>query len=1310
MFNNFLKITFSFFLLIFSISKSTAQINEKDTANYPYWIQMMQDPDANFFQTQKAFYKYWENREIQKGAGYKPFKRWESYMETRVSPTGVKPAPDAVWNAYQKAKNGSAFQSVAGNWMELGPDVLPLRNTPWQQANGVGRVNCFGFHPTNSNLFYLGAPSGGFWKTTDGGITWTSNTDTLPSLGVSSIVVHYQNPDTIFMGTGDRDGNDAPGLGVMRSTDGANTWHFWKNGMGNRTVGDLLMHPTIPDVMLAATSGGIYKTTNGGQNWNRTSSNSRHYKDLEYKPTDPNIVYATADGDFYRSANGGDSWSLVTSGLFPNASRLVIGVTPDDANYVYVLAADGSVFGGMYRSTNSGQTFSQRSNTPNIMDYNWQGSGTSGQAWYDLAIAIDPQNKDIVYTGGVNIFKSIDGGQTWNINGHWVGGANNGNSQQVHADIHDLVFSPVNDKLYAGSDGGVYETSNGGIQWTDMSDGGLGIGQIYRIGQSPSSRDLVICGYQDNGTGMFKQGNWSTVLGADGMECAFDPIDTNFVYCTTQNGNIYRSDTYGANMGNIVSSINEDGAWITPYLVQQNNGNIMFIGLENVWRTTNVKTSSRNNINWTKLTNHTNTDKVQRVEQSQADENILYYTRSRNFYRTDNAQAGTVVFTDLTPNLPRPSRPIDIETHPTNANIVYIILSGKIYKSINKGNSWTNITGNLPQTSLNCLVYDRTSPEGIYVGTDFGVFYKDSTMANWTFFGKGLPVSVEVTELEIFYDQLGRANSRIRAGTYGRGLWESDLFSPSTVAPLADFNVRETVSCPNYPMYFSDNSSNIPNAWQWSFTPNTMTFLQGTNANSPNPIVAFNNVGTYQVELVSSNGNGSDTIQKSNYVNIISGQNVPFTEDFEGILVFKQSQDDDIDWTVNSGRTPSGTTGPTGNHTPGGSNYIYTEASGSNNNSLAIVETQCFNISAMNDPHLDFWYHMRGPQMGTLYFDLDTGVNNWINLWQLSGDQGNTWFHDSVSLNAFKGKDLRLRIRGFTGTNYQSDIAVDDVRIYDILQANDDVGITGFDKQSACNMQDDVVRIYLQNFSLNSISNIPFCVSVNGGMNVCDTFRLNLNAGQNILTSTPLNIPFSNPGTYNIQAFTAFPSDADLTNDTLVKTISSFPSPTILINPTNPQINSGDSVQLNASGGISYQWFPTNGLSQSIGGTVWAFPDSTRIYQIIGTDANGCQDTGFVEVIVKPVSIYKNAFGSASIKLFPNPTNGNATLQIENLEAKRLTIKVLDVLGRKISEEILLNNSQLILKNLELQNQSKGVYFIELSDGKQKISLRLVKF
>jgi PKD repeat protein/photosystem II stability/assembly factor-like uncharacterized protein len=852
------------FLLIFalfSVSVLNGQTQTQprpavnDTASYPYWITMMQDPSVNFFKVQRAFNIYWQGRPITKGCGWKPFKRWEYMMMSRMNPDGSRPAADETFNAYMALKKN--VRSSNGNWISEGPAEIPAPGPAGYE--GLGRLNVVGFHPTDANKIYVGSPAGGMWQSSDGGQTWESHTDTLPTLGVSAIIIDKNNPDIIFIGTGDRDAGDAPGMGVFMSTDGGQTWSITNTGMGNKTVGKLLQHPSNTQILLAATTGGIYRSTDGGSTW--TQSKTGSFKDIVFKPGDPNIVYAAADANFFRSTDNGVNFTQINSGL-TGGQRGAIAVTAANASYVYFLVSgNDSGFKGLYRSTDSGLNFTARSTSPNIMDWSCDGSGSGGQGWYDLAIAASPVNADEIYAGGVDVWKSTNGGTSWVINSHWYGGCA---VPAVHADCHFLGYNPVDGQLYAGNDGGIYSTGDHGVTWTDHTVG-LTIGQIYKLGQSQTLQDKIINGFQDNGSYIHLDSGWIAAGGGDGMECAVDQFDASYTYHTIYYGDIYRrkNNTNEVHVaGNGVFGINESGSWVTPFILHETNSNTMFAGYKNIWRCTNIKGNSPT---WVKISNNlagSNSTDLAVLEQSPADTNVLYAVRYDNkFFRTDNCNDAVPVWIDLTTNLPTSGTPSDVEASPLDPDIVYILMGKNSYKSINKGMTWTVISGNLTGIHLNSIAYDKNSQEGLYVGTDAGVYYKDQTTGGWIPFSQGLPANGKVTEVEIYYDPVSVANNRISASTYGRGLWQSDLYH---IGPIIDFAADKTVLPTGCSTNFTDFSSDSPVQWAWTFTggnPSTSTEQNPSN-------IVYSTPGTFPVKLKAWNASGSDSLTKSDYITV----------------------------------------------------------------------------------------------------------------------------------------------------------------------------------------------------------------------------------------------------------------------------------------------------------------------------------------------------------------------------------------------------------------------------------------------------------
>ncbi len=762
----------NYFVLLFVLIGFSA-FSQYEPNNDPDWSLLMTDPEVDVNEVIELFNQHWEGREITPGCGYKPFKRWEHLMFGRVDPDGKQLSPAAIRREFESALAMKQERSENGNWQNLGPildDQTSRVNIP-----GVGRINHVAFHPTDPNIIFCGAPAGGVWRSYDGGNNWVSNTDDLPTLGVSAIAFDHFNPDIVYIGTGDRDAGDAPGMGVMRSNDGGLSWEFVNQGMENDIVGDVITDPENPGHVLAGTRFGVKRSTDYGETWELVS-NTMYYKQLLYKPGNSQIVYATAQGRFFKSIDNGATFNTITDGL-SNGSRYVIAVSPADPERVYVCSANLYDFRALYMSNDSGESFTEMSNSPNILGWSASGEAPGGQAWFDLCMTADPLNADRIFVGGIRMKRSDDGGATWlDIQNTFL-----------HVDQHWTAFNPHDGQLYLCNDGGIYryEIQN---QWVDISHGIIS-GQIYKFGQAPITANKAMSGYQDNGTMEFNGVSWQRTGGADGFECQYDPLEETTYYNSIYYGQVYRTNGQVTNQkicGNEELGIDEEGAWSSPWFVTQQNPNKMFVGLKNVWRAANIKTPEKDDIVWERISfdigsNNTN---IPNLAQSQVDTNIVYASKAnRQFYRTDNANAPAdeVEWVTLNNNLPFVQTPVTaIGTHPTDSNTVYIGYNNQVHKSSNRGVSWEIISATIPDVRINSIVFDLFDDEGIYVGTDQGVYYRNAQMDDFVSFSNGLPLGVRVTELEIFYGS-NNQSSRLRASTYGRGMWESDLYGAETI-------------------------------------------------------------------------------------------------------------------------------------------------------------------------------------------------------------------------------------------------------------------------------------------------------------------------------------------------------------------------------------------------------------------------------------------------------------------------------------------------------------------------------------------------
>ncbi|NJN77938.1 MAG: hypothetical protein HC803_06075 [Saprospiraceae bacterium] len=498
------------------------------------------NPQGTFEELQESFNQYWENRPYEKGKGYKQYKRWETYMNPRIYPSGDMTLPSTNYQNFTEWYNTQPGNlKTANNWTELGPFAKPTGDD-----TGVGRLNFVRFNPLKHSTMYVGAPDGGLWKSINSGASWTTNHDFLAIIGVADLVIHPTDTSIMYLATGDVEG-DRTSHGVWKSTNGGANWNItglvWIAG-DNYKISKLLMHPSNSNILLAATNGGVYKTSDAGLTWTLKSAD-RDFKDMEFKPGDPNTVYV-AGKEFWKSTDNGDTWTQITSGLpaASNVARIALAVTAADATYVYAVIGNevGSGLNGLYRSTNSGTSFTivtQTAPAKNILGYVTDGSDTNGQAFYDLAIAVAPDDKNFITVGGVNMWNTTDGGVNWTIMSHW---SPDPNYQFVHADIHEINYLPGSTTtFFACNDGGISKTTNNGVTWTDISNN-LRISQQTTVGISATNASKIVAGLQDIGT-IYTDGTWKVIGGGDGEDCFIDWSNDNNIVITGTNGSHERS-------------------------------------------------------------------------------------------------------------------------------------------------------------------------------------------------------------------------------------------------------------------------------------------------------------------------------------------------------------------------------------------------------------------------------------------------------------------------------------------------------------------------------------------------------------------------------------------------------------------------------------------------------------------------------------------------------------------------------------------------------------------------------------------------
>lgn len=1209
-------------IIVFLFLCAEAQAQKKREMNF-------QDPTENFYSIQKRMNKHFrkhekeeqrerkERAELQaKGkvadneeeemAGYELYKRWEYYMEPRVYPSGdVSQANRAVeefsiWqqqNVQNKQGGGNVIQATT--WQPLGPMGDPT-------GGNTGRINVVRFDPINSTGLWVCAPDGGLWSSANNGGSWATTTDNLSPIGSSDVVFDPTNSQIMYLATGDGDAGDTRSIGVLKSTNGGASWNttgmVWTTNQ-NRRIYKLLINPLNRNVILAATNIGIYRTTNGGTSWSVVGA-AGSYTDIEYKPSDTTTVYSVSTSlfglgttSFCKSTDGGANWSSTATGLPASANciRFAIAVTPANSAYVYLLAGNSTVYGfyGFYRSTNSGTSFTSMATTPNLLGWSSTGNDAAqgGQAWYDLAIATSPTNANEVIVGGVNIWRTTNGGTNWNIFAHWTGTG----APYVHADVHYLEYKSGN-TIYVGCDGGVFYTTNGGASFAAIN-GTMNISQMYKMGNSSSSYSLAIAGHQDNGTNLFT-GGWNRTLGGDGMAAFIDWNNNQVMYGEQYNGSFNRTLNGGTNWSAITTGLTGTAPWNTPWHQDPNTANTLYAGRTQMFRSTNQGTG------WSQIGTITGTTTVTEFAVAPSNSQVIYVIKGGTTAQGGNAlwktTNGGTNWTNVTGTLPVASAAMTwVAVDNTDANNVWVTFSGfssgnKVYVSTDGGATWTNYSTGLPNLPVNCITYWNNTNDGLYVGCDVGVYYRDASQSSWAIYNTGLP-NVTIADLSIYYP-LGK----LRAATYGRGMWEVDLVNNGAMAPIANFTADKVNICAGMTVNFSDISTFGPTGWSWIFqsgTPGTSTVQ--------NPSIVYNTPGTYSVQLTATNGNGSDAELKTLYITVSPINALPLVEGFQG-GTFPPTNWQNYDHKNDGLRwARSATVGKASTASTYYDNYNL-DASGSYDE----LRTPKYNFSGFSIIKLYFdvayaVYDNAMPQYNdsmSIVVSSDCGVT-WNQVYLKGGGvlastattysaaafspTAAQWRTDTVYLNAYAGQSnvmVAFKNHGHFGQ---------------VLYL-DNINISGSGSGSAPNASFSVpgTKCSGQNFTLTDAST-----------NSPTSWSWTLTGGSPA-TSTSQNpvVTYSAAGTYTVSlvATNGFGSSSPST-----QTISVTATPTVTAAASPSTICSGQSTTLTGGGATNYTWAP-GGVTTS---TVSVSPTSPTTYTLTGT-TGGCTNTRTVTVNV----------------------------------------------------------------------------------------------
>lgn len=811
--------------------------------------------NISFEELGEAFKNWAADKNLRNLKGWKSFYHWYWFYEQRLYPYDYTVPQNIYFQEllYAKVKIPN-LSNQKGMWVSLSPNNVP-EPVDSTIINGMGRINCIEFHPTDPSIFWVGTSQGGVWKTTDGGNTWASLTDHLPILSISDIAINPLNPDVIYLATGDIEyigyntiASARPthfGMGILKTTDGGQTWdttglvyHPWQL---MSLVRRILVHPIDTAIVLACGVDGVFRSTDGGQTWTLTQNGV--FIDMEQNPQNPNTVFIVGfyqpgwsgtGARVFKTTNFGLSWEELqtTIPIYGEVLRTKLAIAPSDTNCIYALSCGYSGgFHSFHRSLDGGQTWQMvasrqtATKAPNMLgwydgDYfgfSFPGfpKDTAGQGTYDLTMLVNKHNSDIVYTGGINLWGTTNGGlggssSTWNIVSFWM----NLFGRSIHADQHCMRYHPITGEIFVGNDGGLYKTDTIKIgnlssvlpcidfinmqiipncyqlptQWNYLSNG-IHNTEFYRLALSRADKNMILGGTQDNGSWMFKDGVWRNVYGADGMEAMAHHHNSNILFVTIYYGGLQKSydggQTFISGLEKPITDSGESGDWITPFVMDPWNPEIIYAAFNNVWKSLDGGST------WSKISNFGSTQNIRALAVAPTAPWYIYASRKGGIFRTKD---GGNTWQNVSLGLPLSEAMITyIAVDYYNPERVWITLSGfrdgkKVYRSIDAGQTWQNITHNLPNIPVNCIVHQAgynqngDTLNGLYIGTDIGVFYTNDylmqTPQPWVWFNGGLP-GVIVTELEIQYE-----SQKIVASTYGRGIWESPLYEETFVENL----------------------------------------------------------------------------------------------------------------------------------------------------------------------------------------------------------------------------------------------------------------------------------------------------------------------------------------------------------------------------------------------------------------------------------------------------------------------------------------------------------------------------------------------
>jgi len=741
------------------------------------------------------------------------------------------------------------FAAIAASWpiasQSFTADTFSgLRARSIGPAVTSGRIVTIAVDPANTSTFYVGAASGGVWKTVNGGATWQPVFDTQGSFSIGWITIDAKRPNVVWVGTGERNSQRSVGYGdgVYRSDDGGRSWT--NVGLKNSEhIGRIVIDPKDSETVYVAAQGplwapggdrGLYKTTDGGKTWDQVLKISEHtgVSDVVIDPRNPQILIASAyqrrrhfftminggpESAIHRSTDGGKTWKKVTTGLpEEQLGRIGLAISPVNPDIVYANVEAANAKGGIYRSTDNGVTWEKRS------DYN------QGAMYYGDVFA-DPANVERIYVPDVVFQVSDDGGRTLRSLG----------TRNMHVDNHIIWVDPANTShMLVGNDGGLYRSHDRGAHWIFYEN--LPVTQFYDIDVDNAAPFYnVYGGTQDNYSlggpartrsehGILNQ-DWFVTQGGDGFVSRVDPEDPNTIYAELQHGVIVRYDKRTGERIGIQPQEDKGGVplrwnWDSPFIISPHLHTRLYLASQFLYRSDDkgstwkivspdlTRQIDRNTLPvmgrvWgpdavAKNTSTALYGNVSAIAESPKKEGLLYIGTDDGLLQVSEDGGGKWRKVDKLAGVPSDAYIARIRASQHDAATVYVAAENHqngdfapyLLKSTDSGRSWKSINGDLPaRGSTYSIAEDHVDPNLLFAGTEFAAWYSKDGGQHWSKIG-GLP-TIAVREIAI-----QRRENDLVLGTFGRGIYVVDDYSPVRAATPATlttaatlFPVRDTV-------------------------------------------------------------------------------------------------------------------------------------------------------------------------------------------------------------------------------------------------------------------------------------------------------------------------------------------------------------------------------------------------------------------------------------------------------------------------------------------------------------------------------------